>query len=99
MKNIFESKFKIVKNKIIKSKLSFEFLSILIIAIILLTGCTQVGYSAKNYRTGTQGLVIEFGKNIKSVVYEREEFGNLLAMEKTQSRIEHTLKTGKPLRN
>jgi 3-hydroxyacyl-CoA dehydrogenase len=30
---------------------------------------------------------------------EREEFGNLLAMEKTQLRIEHTLKTGKPLRN
>ena len=30
---------------------------------------------------------------------ERDAFGELLAMEKTQARIEHTLKTGKPLRN
>jgi 3-hydroxyacyl-CoA dehydrogenase len=30
---------------------------------------------------------------------ERECFMQLLATEKTQARIEHTLKTGKPLRN
>ena len=30
---------------------------------------------------------------------EREAFMELLATEKTQQRIEHTLKTGKPLRN
>jgi 3-hydroxyacyl-CoA dehydrogenase len=30
---------------------------------------------------------------------EREAFAELLATEKTQARIEHMLKTGKPLRN
>jgi 3-hydroxyacyl-CoA dehydrogenase len=30
---------------------------------------------------------------------ERSEFMNLLANEKTQARIAHTLSTGKPLRN
>ena len=30
---------------------------------------------------------------------EREHFISLLATEKTQARIEHTLKTGRPLRN
>jgi 3-hydroxyacyl-CoA dehydrogenase len=30
---------------------------------------------------------------------EREHFMALLATEKTQARIEHTLKTGRPLRN
>jgi 3-hydroxyacyl-CoA dehydrogenase len=30
---------------------------------------------------------------------ERQHFIELLATEKTQARIEHTLKTGKPLRN
>jgi 3-hydroxyacyl-CoA dehydrogenase len=30
---------------------------------------------------------------------ERQHFMELIATEKTQARIEHTLKTGKPLRN
>ena len=30
---------------------------------------------------------------------ERKHFMELIATEKTQARIEHTLKTGKPLRN
>jgi len=50
---------------------------VIIIGIILISGC-QGTYSNQNFRTGTEGVVVEFNKNTKNVVYEREEFGNII---------------------
>ena len=75
----------------------------------ILTNMIEGGFISKHdYEIGCRIARVMCGGEVEanSVVdeqwlldLEREEFSNLLAMEKTQSRIEHTLKSGKPLRN
>ncbi len=52
---------------------------------------------------GTNGSLTGYGGGIQRkkalLELERAAFIELLATEKTQARVEHTLKTGKPLRN
>jgi len=67
------------------------------------------GYiSAHDYLVGSQVAYVMCGGDVEGgtpvdeawlLALERRGFMELLATEKTQARIEHTLKTGKPLRN
>jgi hypothetical protein len=50
-------------------------ISILIITIIFISGCSQGVYDTRKYIVGTDGLVMDFQKNNKEEVYEKEEFG------------------------
>jgi hypothetical protein len=50
--------------------------ALLMLTAIFITGCTQTGYTAKDYNTGKEGMVIEFSTSNPTNVYEQEQFSN-----------------------
>jgi 3-hydroxyacyl-CoA dehydrogenase len=76
---------------------------------MMLVNMREGGFvSAHDYEVGLAIARVMCGGDVDSgslvderwlLALEREEFMRLLATEKTQARIAHTLATGKPLRN